>query len=540
MGESEEAGLGKEREYSAELRLGLVEVWHRDRRWVLLRLLCAVIWAGELFRIQQIAFAVPPWIRFPLLTQEFRLYLDVVVTLAMVFLVRRRYLTPLLICNALMLAAIGTYVNYFHWPPMPARIMSQWQEGWSFRVQLWEIVPWQTLGLAAAAFALKFCLLVWSGRNPLAPWARRRVLVMALAAYVLPVAGLQLTFLRLSVGPSGGMGRAVYTYGYLLPWVCDTMGNRGLAAHAKRAQTYLTHNYDRITPLEAPLRVTNHIVVLQLEAFGGSAIEAVHEGRPVMPFLRGTKESSMYFRIQAFHRIGSCDMDYAATTFVEPYPGVMPYRLPGMVYTNSMPEFMKRYGYATYIFHGNSSLIYERGPVVRRLGFDHVLFKEQLAGLNLPESVIGIRDRAVLNQALQVLRTEKRAYVFGITLDTHAPFKQLQAGEMEIFPQPANPLERYMNSLRYLDKCLREFVNGLPPGTTVVFYGDHTAALKSEWFCSDVVDGNDYVSCLVYQAGSDLAACQRTRQQAIAEDGSLNLLDVLSYLRHSVMMSNLH
>jgi phosphoglycerol transferase MdoB-like AlkP superfamily enzyme len=282
------------------------------------------------------------------------------------------------------------------------------------------------------------------------------------------------------------------------------------------------------------LPVSDRIVVLQLESVGTSAIENVYRGEPVMPFLHNLKEQSMFYRIVAFHRNGSCDMDYAATTGAEPYPGVVPYRLPGMEYTNSVPDFMNRHGYQTYLFHGNTGLFYERGPVMAQLGFEHIFFKEQLTPQHLPSSPMGVRDANILDCVLKAVQLENRIYAFCITLDTHAPYLQLSPSEIEIFSYPQNPAERYLNSLRYLDHCLRDFVDRLPEGTTVVLYGDHTASMRTELINSDIVDGKEYVGCLIYQKGRDLSALQQTRGLPIATNGELNLLDVMNYLRHSI------
>ena len=135
---------------------------------------------------------------------------------------------------------------------------------------------------------------------------------------------------------------------------------------------------------------------------------------------------------------------------------------------------------------------------------------------------------------LKAVQSENRIYSFCITLDTHAPFLQLTPREMEIFPAPQDPAERYLNSLRYLDRCLRDFVNQLPEDTTVVLYGDHTASMRTELINSDIVDGKEYVGCLIYQKGRDLSALQQTRGLPIATNGELNLLDVMNYLRHSI------
>jgi hypothetical protein len=505
-----------------------------QRRLFLFRTLCAVIWAGELFWIQGLGFEAIPWIKYPVFVQLFRLGLNLVFCSSLVFLTPRRFLVPLLALNSALMIAISAYIARFHWPLMPMRILSELREGWSLRSEVHHFISWPTVGLILFLFVVKFFLLLKSGRHTLSPSIRRRLLVVAVLVYSLPVAALQLTNMRLSMGPSGGPGRTVFVYGYTLPWLCDLMVNHSIEAHVARAKAYLTHQYDRITPLETPLPVSGRIVVLQLESVGGSAIEAVYQGDPVMPFLRSLKGKSMYYRIFAFHRNGSCDMDYAATTGVEPYPGVVPYRLPGMAYTNSVPSFMSRHGYQTYVFHGNTGLFYERGPMMERLGFDHVFFKEQLARQHLPSSLIGVRDADILQCALKAVQSENRIYAFCITLDTHAPYLQLTPREMEIFPDPHEPVERYLNSLRYLDGCLRDFVNQLPEGTTVVLYGDHTTSMHTEIFNSDIVDGKEYVGCLIYQKGRDLSALQQTRQLPVATSGSLNLLDVMNYLRHSI------
>jgi hypothetical protein len=506
-------------------------------RLCLFRLLCALVWAGELFWIQSLAFEAVPWIRYPVFTQLFRFGLDFIFAATLMLMLPRRSLVPLLVLNSLAMLLIGAYVSHFHWPIMPARILSEWREGWSMRSQAHKLVPLWLVSSVVLLFLAKLFFLVKSGRNTL-PWRIRWWLLgISLLMYILPVAALQKTNMKLSVGPTGGPGRWVFTYGYTLPWFCDLWSNRSLENHAARAKAVMARHYDRLSPLEKPVPVPGHIVVLQLESVDVAAANVSSDGKLVMPFLHGLKDQSMFFRLHSFHRNGSCDMDYAATTGFEPYPGVVPYRLPGIEYTNGIPAFMSRYGFKTYVFHGNTGLFYDRSQTMWKLGFDHIFFKEQLMPQHLHASQAGVRDADLLNCALAALRSESRAYLFCITLDTHIPYLQLNPEEMEVFPRPQNPVENYLNSLRYLDNCLRNFIGQLPTGTTVLLYGDHTTSMHSNLFESDVADGLECVICLLYQAGKDLSEVQQTRNQSIATDGTLNLLDVMSYLRHSVTNS---
>lgn len=507
-------------------------LWREERRWLTLRLLCGLVWAMELFWIQRLGFEATPWTFHPWLYQCIRGWVDLLAALSFSLLLPRLYLVPLLLLNAAALGVVGTYTAYFHRPLMPSAVWYQWREAWQLRAGMHGIVAWPVVVVVGLALVVKLILLARAGSCVVPGWVRWRLAGVAGAAIALPVVALQFTSLKLS--PDATNSRAVYAIGYAVPWLFDLVGSSKLADHAERAKPYLARRYDRITPLETPISVKNHVVVVQLESIDVPALEATHQGAPVMPFLRALRNESMFFRINAFHNNGSCDMDFTATTFTQPYPAAVPYRLPGMDYPDSTPAFMKRHGFRTSVLHGNSSHFFDRGGLMERLGFDGVLFKEDLVKRNLRESVIGIRDADLMRCILEEIQSASRTYVFAITLDTHAPFDYLAAGEMELFPRPSNALERYFNSARYLDRCLQELVAGLPGGTTLMVYGDHTPSLKFKTFASDVVAGREFVGCLIYQKGSDLSRLQKTRHQGIATAGELNLLDVLSYLRHCI------
>jgi hypothetical protein len=434
----------------------------------------------------------------------------------------------------LALSALAEYASHFHRPLMPTRLLYQLQEAWSLRGEFDNEFILGTPVVLMIACLAKIALISSSGPFPFVKGFRPRVAAIGLVLYALPVIGLQFSHLHLSIRPGGGQGRTVFAYGYTLPWCCDLLGNRQLAVHSRRAQKLLSLHFDRISPLEAPLEIPGHLLILQLESVGGHAFDALWNKSFIMPFLHGIEQESMSFRIQAFHYNGSCDMDYATATFVKPYAGVVPYRLTGMNYTNSLPAFMGRHGFTSYVFHGNSSIFYDRGAILEHLGFTGLFFKEQLEGRGLRSSTIGFRDDEVFRCVLEQLSHEKKSCIFAITLDTHYPFKQLDPAEMRIFPAADTEAQRYLNSLNYLDSALKNLFAQLPVGTTVVMYGDHTASINSPEFRSDVVDGAEFVPCLIYQKGANLAHSQKSRYLAIAQDGSLNLLDAMSYLRYSL------
>jgi hypothetical protein len=504
-----------------------------EKRWLALRAACALVWTAELFWIQGLPFPSVPWMRYPLLFQGVRFFLDLLVLMTITVLLKRRYVVPVLIGNALVLTLLGAYATHFYRPLMPANILSQWAEGVSQRAYVAELIPARLIGVIVAAFVVKLYLLVLSGQSRLPSWFRSRTALLALLLYLIPLVGLQFTHCRFT--PYGDMGRVVFVYGYTLPWIVDAWGWLDQEAVNESAHEYfMSHQYDRLRPLEKPLSVESHLVVLQLETIGAHVVDAVYKGEPVMPFLRQLRDKSMRFRIQSFHVNGTCDMDFAVTTFLAPFPGMTPYKLTGIRSENSTPAFMKRHGFSTFVYHGNTQLFYHRGEVLDRLGFDHVYFKEQLAQRRLATSIMGVRDVEIFRCVQKTLRTQKRAFVFVITLDTHSPFNMIEESEQTLIPKPFSLVERYLNSARHLDGCLRDFMASIPDGTAVLLYGDHTASIKDELFASDVVDGKEFVPCLIYQKGADLSLLQQTRGQAISTNGTLNIMDILGYIRNSI------
>jgi hypothetical protein len=100
--------------------------------------------------------------------------------------------------------------------------------------------------------------------------------------------------------------------------------------------------------------------------------------------------------------------------------------------------------------------------------------------------------------------------------------------------------QHYLNNMRYLDNQLRDYIGSLS-SATVVIYSDHPAdqAMAPE-FTPDIRGAREFVPCLIYDTDTDLAAVQRSRDQPLAEDGSLTLLDICTYLRNQVAASNGH
>jgi len=146
-----------------------------------------------------------------------------------------------------------------------------------------------------------------------------------------------------------------------------------------------------------------------------------------------------------------------------------------------------------------------------------------------------VKDAEVLAVSAQKMRTaESPTCHFVITLTTHVPYNQLPASEFQIFPRPRTIVENYLNNMRYLDNCLREYVTALGSGTTIVIYADHPTEEGDSGFSPDRAGGREFIPCFIYDSDEDLSKLQKTRKLAAARDGTLNLVDVINYVRHQV------
>ena len=127
---------------------------------------------------------------------------------------------------------------------------------------------------------------------------------------------------------------------------------------------------------------------------------------------------------------------------------------------------------------------------------------------------------------------------FVITLTTHVPYKLLADHEKEIYPHPRTTVQNYLNNMRYLNNCLRDYIASLGSGTTVMIYADHPTEEGDGTFTPDRSGGREFIPCFIYDSDQNLSLLQKTRGQPIATDGTLNLVDMINYLRAQAMRNH--
>ena len=504
-----------------------------SRRWWIWIGLFVALWIAEWTWIQALTIPARPITRHPLFIPTIRACFNGLSAVVLVLLVPR--LWGLVIINITAgICAIGliAYSQYFK-SPLANLESIRLLFGTTGRAIPFAVSsePLIILGGLLVAGVIKIYLL-WKAQ-PFSPdWKlRRRGIGLAVAAWILLILGLQRTtysFQRMAVQP---FSRSIYAYGYLTSWSHRAFLPANNQTLLNRANAEFAHDTDQaIVRLEERRIIGSPLVILQVESLGFEVLDQHVARGEVVPFINLLKEKSLLYRIRAYHYNGSGDMDFTCLAGGHPSFDIMNYRLAEFEYTNSLPLFLKRHGYQTTAYHGNTGDFFNRRTAFLKMGFDHLGFKEDLTHLKLPSNYWGIRDQALLMRvATEMSGATGRYFAFVITLDSHVPWDLIRPEEALLFPGSRDITERYLNSIHWVDRALQQFYEAIPEGTTLLIYGDHTAHAKGG-SAADRSFSAEYVPALLLRKGENWSKTQRNRDWSLRTD-ELTLLDVMAYVR---------
>jgi uncharacterized membrane protein len=500
----------------------------------------ALFWAVENFLVQAAAFDQQPTTIHPYLFQAGRLGLNLLAASAAVLFFSRRWLLALMAGDFLISVLTMSYALYFHHALSLGMMMGASSEG--MRVS--------AFGLEVIAPALWLALLTalvvkiyWTLKITPQPadW-RRSCAAACVVAEGVCILALQFTSFSLPHLRTRSMTRAVYAYGYLNAWVAEVFCGPNMKELGRKVRDLQQVSPDRLLGVEPPWPVSSHVVVVQMESIGWSVLNAQMAGQQVAPFLSSLAASSRCFRIQAYHAVGSEDMDYAVLSDGTPSTEIVSYDVPGITYSNGLPGFMRDHGFHTVALHGNDGGFFNRRDNFQRMGFDEIWFKEDFKGRDVKRNSWGVRDAELFKlSSREIQQSARPQFHFIITLDSHAPFNLIDNEEKQIFPGSSAWRENYFNSVRVLDDGLRDYVQSLPSGTLVVLYGDHPSGVDYGDFHSAYFNGAQYVPCIVHVCGSPppapVFACQASPEAAYGAaslPSDLRVLDIINFMRHQV------
>lgn len=248
--------------------------------------------------------------------------------------------------------------------------------------------------------------------------------------------------------------RSVYAYGYLGAWAAEGFYGPDMKEIGQELLELQKLSPDRLEGVEEPWPVTGHVVIVQMESIGWSVLNARIAGQAVAPYLSGLAASNRCFRIQAYHAVGSEDMDYAVLSGGTPSSRMVSYDVPGVTYSNALPGFMQQHGFHTVALHGNDGGFFNRRSNFDRMGFDEIRFKEDFTDPAVKRDSWGVRDAELFQfSSREIRQAAGPQFHFIITLDSHAPFNLIDDQEKQVFPNTSDWRENYFNSARLLACC---------------------------------------------------------------------------------------
>jgi hypothetical protein len=500
-------------------------------------LVIALVWALESYLVQATAFPLAPVTKFARLYQGLRFLSNFFFCATLALLLPPALLVLVLVLDFIYSGLLLAHAAHFRRPPsfywllnremghcavLPIIIRSI-PPAWGAALSLGLLIK---AGLALLQVHLGAVYSLWWSAVPCAGWLGVLLLLQH------PTSSFAVRYRALFPA-----GRLAFAYGFLLQNLVEWWSLPDRSAMQHTLNLTLQHPAASLLPGLPPWPARAHIVVLQLESVGWNAMRHRIRGERVMPGLFALAERSLCWRLPAYHLHGTADMDFAALTGVAPCDDKLSYSIAGLDYGQALPQVLRTHGYRTEVLHGNGGDFYSRQTNFARMGFDDLLFREELRrydprGIDSPFGWC-VRDAEVFRLARERLQGNPvPTFQFIITLDSHHPCTQIEDAEKELFPGSHRIEENYFNSLRVLDRALQHYIAQLPEDTLLVIYGDHTLDIHYDDFEPARDEQAEYVPCLVHNKAGGLTPGAGPAQ--LPDGRAVGINDVFGHLRASL------
>jgi len=228
-----------------------------------------------------------------------------------------------------------------------------------------------------------------------------------------------------------------------------------------------------------------NLIAIQVESMQEFVVDLDVDGTPVMPNLRGRRQSALEFpmMLDQTSRGRSSAGDFVALTSMIPVGESIAYEYPENDYYTIAHALSER-GYSTLSAIPFAGSFWNRQVTHPAYGFETNLFRSDFER-HEPRVGWGINDRDFLHQAVPILEAlDEPFFAWLTTLSVHYPYRsfpsQLESrsmGDLE-----GTPLGNYLHGMNLFDRALEEFLdnledNGLLDRTVVAIWGDHGSGL---------------------------------------------------------------
>ena len=460
-----------------------------------------IFWTAESFAWQQLSSSTAYSAAWPLLAC--RLGIIFCLTAAAVTALPKWLSAPIMAADALLSLAFYSYWGYFQTELMCTPILTQWREGAAMGGDIFANVSAGAALAMGAALGVKYALL-WAAEPPatgLRALARGGA-GLAGAAALLVFGNFQMVNMEREF-KGASADKNIACYGYLLTWAAEiTLTDEKDFFDEHPASRKLAEALPPLTPAE-------DVIIIQVESLDYGALKWKDKrGRPLTPFLNKLVAAAGYSRVASRSRLGSASADCSVLMQEAVNRKIIPYKLVTYPFNRagSLPRLARAAGYRVTALHGFDGGFFNRRTAYARMGFDQILFKEDLDALGtLDESTrhsffttYGYLDGPMLDLAADLAARPGKDLVFLITLTNHTPWVYLPEAEQKYYPKPKDKFQNFANSINYVDRCLAAFYDRVADGTLLIIYGDHAAVFE------ELRAGGDFVPYIIWRKGDPL------------------------------------
>lgn len=235
----------------------------------------------------------------------------------------------------------------------------------------------------------------------------------------------------------------------------------------------------------------SNIVLIQLEGIDEITFNLKVNNEYVMPNLNLLKKKSVYIN-NAYDESGSgrtSDGEFLALTSLLPVANESMYIQYSLDNIASLPKILSQNGFKTVSIHGFEGSFYNRRTIHQQLGYNESYFLEELSEEAKEEDYLGwgLSDEFILNKAAEIIEaSDDKLFLHAIMLTNHHPFDSATgAYEDVLFHEPENIVQNYLNSVRYTDLVIGNFIeelrkSGEMDNTLLVIFSDHDSGITEE------------------------------------------------------------
>jgi lipoteichoic acid synthase len=226
-----------------------------------------------------------------------------------------------------------------------------------------------------------------------------------------------------------------------------------------------------------------NVIIVQVESLDSKAVDLRVNGKPVMPFLHGLKNRSVYFEnFFAQHSGGaSTDADLSMLTSLLPVPGQVGLYTVNRNLIKSLVKVLGRRGYKSIVMSSVSFVFQDKTASYPKIGFDHFYDSNFYTG-----KATGwySKDVDFFDQSVPIIRnTSKPFFAYLLTHQSHGPFKNYSDSTRKDFNFENTDFSKleidYLMSMNEVDRAIEHFFykilkSDILDNTILIIYGDHS------------------------------------------------------------------